>query len=140
MKKDLPKKYNKLPIPRALDAAADVLPKALETCNPGCPTEKVQQRSRGQEKKQDLLNNIKKVAYRRGITCLKTDHNHRLYDGLPEEELVNITVADICQRFSSMKLWTAPGLDMIPTNKLTPFHECLAVQMTPLLMDWANPE
>ncbi|KAI3368084.1 hypothetical protein L3Q82_026902, partial [Scortum barcoo] len=67
------------------------------------------------------------------LVDLRADHSN-----LPEQEPVTITAADIQEKVSSMKSWTAPGPDMTHTywlRKLTVLHEHLAAQMNQLLMD-----
>ena len=52
-------------------------------------------------------------------------------------------MADIQERVPGMKSCTAPGPDLIHTywlKKQTPLHECLAAQMTQLLMDGTHQE
>lgn len=54
-----------------------------------------------------------------------------------------ITMADIRDKVSNMKSWTAPDPDMIHTywlTKLSALHECLVSQMNQLLMDGIHPE
>uniref|UniRef100_A0A7N8XHF5 Reverse transcriptase domain-containing protein n=1 Tax=Mastacembelus armatus TaxID=205130 RepID=A0A7N8XHF5_9TELE len=72
------------------------------------------------------------------LADLRADHSN-----LPEQEPVTIATADIRERVSNMKNWTAPGPDMIHTywlKKLTALHERLAAQMNQLLMDGTHPE
>ena len=53
---------------------------------------------------------------------LKEDHSH-----FPEQDPVNITMADIQVKVSRMKTWTAPDLDIIDSYQLwvTALHEHL---------------
>uniref|UniRef100_A0A669EZW7 Reverse transcriptase domain-containing protein n=1 Tax=Oreochromis niloticus TaxID=8128 RepID=A0A669EZW7_ORENI len=72
------------------------------------------------------------------LVDLRADHSD-----LPEQGPVTITVADIQERVSSMKSWTAPGPDMVHAywlKKLTALHERLAAQMNQLLVNERHPE
>ncbi|XP_025766930.1 uncharacterized protein LOC112848110 [Oreochromis niloticus] len=72
------------------------------------------------------------------VNEIQADHSD-----LPEQGPVTITVADIQERVSSMKSWTAPGPDMVHTywlKKLTALHERLAAQMNQLLVDERHSE
>ncbi|KAL4008504.1 hypothetical protein ACER0C_002356 [Sarotherodon galilaeus] len=72
------------------------------------------------------------------LVDLRADHSD-----LPEQGPVTITVADIQERVSNMKSWTAPGPDMVHAywlKKLTALHECLAAQMNQLLVNERHPE
>ncbi|XP_051919952.1 uncharacterized protein LOC127599769 [Hippocampus zosterae] len=82
----------------------------------------------------------KEVAHNssaRWLVTLREEHSN-----IPEQNPVTITVADIQERISDMKNWTAPGPDMVHTywlKKLTALHECLAALMNQLLRDGTHP-
>ncbi|KAL3977722.1 2-oxoisovalerate dehydrogenase E1 component beta subunit [Sarotherodon galilaeus] len=64
------------------------------------------------------------------------------HSNLPEQGPVTIIVADIQERVSSMKSWTAPGPQVHAywLKKLTALHEQLALQMNQLLVSERHPE
>ncbi len=161
VRKGLPKKYNKLSIPEALETAKQRLT-ALATrlkrykgeaearrINRMFSTEpsKVYSQWQGNNTRSDppraeteqYWKNIweKEASHNTNaqwLEDLRTDHSN-----LPEQE----PTADIQERVAGMKSWTAPGPDMIHTywlKKLTALHERLAVQMNQLLVDGTHPE
>lgn len=165
MKKQVPKRYNQLPIPEALETAKQRL-QALASrlkrytrdnearrINRLFATQpaKVYAQWQGNNTRADPPR-LETERYWKGIWEREASHNtdaqwlvdlREDHSNLPEQNPVTITVADIQGRVSGMKNWTAPGPDMIHAywlKKLTALHERLAAQMNQLLRDGTHPE
>ncbi len=163
--KGAPRKYNKLSIPEALKTAKQRLT-ALATrlkrytkevearrINKMFSTEpaKVYSQWQGNNNRSDPPR-AETEKYWKNIWEREASHNTDAqwlvdlradHSNLPEQEPVTISMADIQERVSKMKSWTAPGPDMIHTywlKKLTALHERLAAQMNQLLRDGTHPD
>ncbi|XP_078026514.1 uncharacterized protein LOC144464187 [Epinephelus lanceolatus] len=152
--KGLPRKYNKLPIPEALKTAKQRLT---------APATRLKRYTREVEARR--INRIllprcslngREITAGQTHQKLRWKHTGRAYgkekhlttpmpkwlvdlgaghSNLPEQEPVTISMADIQERVSKMKSWTAPDPDMIHTywlKKLTALHERLVAQMSQL--------
>ena len=135
--KGIPRKYNKLSIPEALETAKQRLT-ALATrlkrytgeaearrINMIFSTKpsKVYSQWQGNNTRADPLR-AETEQYWKSIWEKEASHNTRAqwlvdlradHSNLPEQDPVTITMADIQERVSGMKSWTAPGPDMIHT-------------------------
>ncbi|XP_055364306.1 uncharacterized protein LOC129604011 [Betta splendens] len=147
MKRPMPKRYSQMTIPEALETAKQRL-QALASrlkrytrdnearrINRLFATQpaKVYSQWQGNNNRADPPR-LETEQYWKGIWEREASHNSDAqwlvdlredHSNLPEQNAVTITVADIQQRVSGMKNWTAPGPDMIHTywlKKLTAIY------------------
>uniref|UniRef100_A0A3B3HW39 Reverse transcriptase domain-containing protein n=1 Tax=Oryzias latipes TaxID=8090 RepID=A0A3B3HW39_ORYLA len=165
MRKKVPKRYSQMPIPEALETAKQRLlalssrlkrytrDNEARRINRLFATQpaKVYAQWQGQNSRADPPR-LETEQYWKSIWEKETAHNSNAqwlvslreeHSNLPEQNPVTITVADIQERVSGMKNWTAPGPDMIHAywlKKLTALHERLAAQINQLLRDGTHPE
>ncbi|XP_051906082.1 uncharacterized protein LOC127590686 [Hippocampus zosterae] len=162
MKRPIPERYIQMTIPEALETAKQRLLQALSSRLKRYTKEnearrinrlfatrpaKVYAQWQGPNNRADPPR-LETERYCKGIWEKAVAHNgsaqwlvtlREEHSNLPEQNPVTITVADIQERVSDMKNWTAPG-HTYWLKKLTALHERLAVQMNQLLRDGTHPE